>query len=140
MTCNVFGTQRLLEAVRSAPSVRRVVFASSGSVYGATTAESAHEGLVPQPHSPYGATKLAAEHLCGMYAENFGVPTVALLYFYAYGPRQRPDVAVYRAIESALRGRRSRSSATARGVTSPMSATSWTRRCVPHPRTSSRPR
>ena len=55
-----------------------------------------------QPHSPYGVTKLAAEHLCGLYAENWGVPTVSLRYFTVYGPRQRPDMATHRLLGAGL--------------------------------------
>ena len=58
--------------------------------------------MLPQPHSPYGVTKLAAEHLCGLYAANHQLATVSLRYFTVYGPRQRPDMAIHRLIESAL--------------------------------------
>ena len=54
------------------------------------------------PYSPYGVTKLAAEHLCGLYHHNFGVPTVSLRYFTVYGPRQRPDMAFHRFCKSIL--------------------------------------
>ena len=60
---------------------------------------------LPQPRSPYGVTKLAAEHLCVLYAANFGVPTSSLRYFTVYGPRQRPDMAFRKYIEAALDGR-----------------------------------
>ena len=59
---------------------------------------------LPRPHSPYGVTKLAAEHLCSLYARNWNVPTVSLRYFTVYGPRQRPDMAMHRLIEAALSG------------------------------------
>ena len=62
------------------------------------------EEALPQPRSPYGVTKLAAEHLCSLYAANFGVSAVSLRYFTVYGPRQRPDMATYRLFESALGG------------------------------------
>jgi UDP-glucose 4-epimerase len=52
--------------------------------------------VTPHPVSPYGVTKLAAEHLCTLYHHNFGVPTVSLRYFTVYGPRQRPDMAFHR--------------------------------------------
>lgn len=100
---NVLATQRLLEACRDrTPS--RVVYASSSSVYGNATRYPTSEHDLPQPHSPYGVTKLAAEHLCGLYAANWGLPTVALRYFTVYGPRQRPDMATHRLIEAALTG------------------------------------
>ena len=57
-----------------------------------------------RPFSPYGVTKLAAEHLCRAYAENFSLPTVSLRYFTVYGPGQRPDMAFHRLIEAALHG------------------------------------
>ncbi len=100
---NIMATQRLLEKVRQYP-VRRVVIASSSSVYGDTTDLPVTEQSATWPHSPYGVTKLAAEHLGRLYRRNFGVPTVALRYFTVYGPRQRPDMAFRRLIEAAERG------------------------------------
>lgn len=99
---NVLGTQRLLEALRTV-SVRKVVYASSSSVYG-NAPRPTHEGLMPQPVSPYGVSKLAAEHLCQLYHSNYGVPTVSLRYFTVYGPRQRPDMAINKFIASILAG------------------------------------
>lgn len=99
---NVLATQRLLQASAQA-GLQRFVFASSSSIYGDATAYPTTEGSLPRPHSPYGVTKLAAEHLCGVYARNWDVPTVALRYFTVYGPRQRPDMAMHRLVESALR-------------------------------------
>lgn len=101
---NVVATQRLLEAAREA-HLDRVVYASSSSVYGNAPSYPTSEDELPRPHSPYGVTKLAAEHLCGLYAENYGIPTVALRYFTVYGPRQRPDMAFTRFIQAALDGR-----------------------------------
>ena len=98
---NVLATQRLLEACRSA-SVSRLVYASSSSIYGNAPAYPTSERDLPCPVSPYGVTKLAAEHLCSLYAHNFGLPTVSLRYFTVYGPRQRPDMATHRLIRSAL--------------------------------------
>ena len=100
--CNVLATQRLLEAVRNAAHAPRVVYASSSSVYGNAGRYPVLETDLPRPHSPYGVTKLAAEHLCNLYAANYGVSTVALRYFTVYGPRQRPDMAHHRLIEAAL--------------------------------------
>ena len=57
-----------------------------------------------QPVSPYGVTKLAAEHLCHLYHANHGVPTVSLRYFTVYGPRQRPDMGFSRFLRAAMRG------------------------------------
>jgi nucleoside-diphosphate-sugar epimerase len=94
--CNVLATQRLLEAALSVKSVRRFVYASSSSVYGDTNVLPVTESVAPRPVSPYGVTKLAAEHLCTLYHHNFSVPTVSLRYFSVYGPRQRPDMAFHR--------------------------------------------
>jgi nucleoside-diphosphate-sugar epimerase len=100
---NVLATQRLLEAAQGRTGVR-IVYASSSSVYGPALAYPTAETAVPQPHSPYGVTKLAGEHLTRTYAANWGVHTVALRYFTVYGPRQRPDMAIHRLIEAALGG------------------------------------
>jgi len=94
--CNVLATQRLLEAALEAKSVQRFVYASSSSVYGEVTTLPVVESVTPHPVSPYGVTKLAAEHLCSLYYHNFGLPTVSLRYFTVYGPRQRPDMAFHR--------------------------------------------
>jgi UDP-glucuronate 4-epimerase len=98
---NVLATQRLLEAARSA-NLQRFVYASSSSIYGDAPRYPTEERDLPAPQSPYGVTKLAAEHLCGVYGRNFGVPTVSLRYFTVYGPRQRPDMATHRLIEAAI--------------------------------------
>jgi nucleoside-diphosphate-sugar epimerase len=105
---NVMATQRLLEACRQ-PAVKdtmaRFVYSSSSSVYGDQETLPVTERALPQPLSPYGVTKMAAEHLCVLYATNFGVPTSSLRYFTVYGPRQRPDMAFRKYIEAALDGR-----------------------------------
>ena len=101
---NVVATQRLLEAARAQTGLRRFVNASSSSIYGEDPNYPTVETQVPRPHSPYGVTKLAAEHLCGAYAANWGVPTVTLRYFTVYGPRQRPDMAIHRFVLAAMRG------------------------------------
>jgi UDP-glucuronate 4-epimerase len=100
---NVIVTQRLLDAVQVAGS-RRFVYASSSSVYGHQQRYPVREVDLPAPFSPYGVTKLAAEHLCNVYAENWGVPTISLRYFTVFGPRQRPDMSIHRLCESALNG------------------------------------
>jgi nucleoside-diphosphate-sugar epimerase len=99
---NVLATQRLLEAVKLARPKARVVYASSSSVYGNQPRYPTREDDVPRPYSPYGVTKLAAEHLCGLYAENCDVHTISLRYFTVYGPRQRPDMSIYRLCEATL--------------------------------------
>lgn len=94
---NVLATQRLLDAALNLDgAISRIVYASSSSVYGNAKVYPVVEDAVPQPRSPYGVTKLAAEHLCSLYADNFGLPTVSLRYFTVYGPRQRPDMAFTR--------------------------------------------
>ena len=100
---NVLATQRLLEAVKQWQD-KRVVFASSSSIYGDAEVLPTPENVPPRPFSPYGVTKLAAEHLCLLYQGNYGVDTVALRYFTTYGPRQRPDMAFHRFCRSAVRG------------------------------------
>ncbi len=100
---NVLVTQRLLEAARTVGSSPRVVYASSSSVYGNQPRYPTRETDLPAPHSPYGVTKLAAEHLCVLYRANYGVPTVSLRYFTVFGPRQRPDMSIHRLCEAALR-------------------------------------
>ena len=91
---NVLATQRLLEATKGT-SIQKFVYASSSSIYGDAEAFPTAEAAVPRPVSPYGVTKLAGEQLCYLYWRNYGVPTVALRYFTAYGPRQRPDMAFH---------------------------------------------
>ena len=100
---NVLATQRVLERYKDA-GVERVVVASSSSVYGDAERMPTREDDLPRPYSPYGVTKLAAEHLALLYARNFGVPAVAMRYFTVYGPRQRPDMGFSRFIRALLAG------------------------------------
>jgi nucleoside-diphosphate-sugar epimerase len=90
---NVLATHALLRAAVQAPLLRAFVYASSSSIYGEAETLPTPETAHPRPVSPYGITKLAAEHLCHAYYANFGVPTVSLRFFTVYGPRQRPDMA-----------------------------------------------
>jgi nucleoside-diphosphate-sugar epimerase len=99
---NIEATQRLLEAAKDAPRLKRLVYASSSSIYGNAERYPTSEDDRPQPVSPYGVTKLAAEHLCSLYASNFGVPTVSLRYFTVYGPGQRTDMAFTRFVRAAV--------------------------------------
>jgi UDP-glucose 4-epimerase len=87
---NTHGTLTVLTA-SAAAGVRRVIYASSSSVYGIGAARPAAETQPPRPRSPYAVTKLAGEHYCRVFAELHGLETVALRYFNVYGPRQRPD-------------------------------------------------
>jgi nucleoside-diphosphate-sugar epimerase len=86
---NVTGTLNVLLAGRDA-GVRRVVFASSSSVYGANAALPKREDMVPAPLSPYAVAKLACEGYCRSFGEIYGLETVALRYFNVFGPRQDP--------------------------------------------------
>ena len=104
---NILATQRLLEAARDheiRATLKKIVYASSSSIYGNAETLPTSELTLPQPVSPYGVSKLAAEHLMVLYAKEFGLPTVSLRYFTVYGPRQRPDMAIHRFIRSGLTG------------------------------------
>lgn len=98
---NVLSTQKLLEAAKTEP-IEKFVLASSSSVYGQAERFPTRESDRPRPVSPYGVTKLAAEHLCHLYHQAFEVPVVMLRYFTIFGPRQRPDMAFSRFIAAAL--------------------------------------
>jgi UDP-N-acetylglucosamine/UDP-N-acetyl-alpha-D-glucosaminouronate 4-epimerase len=86
---NVTGTLNVLLAARDS-GVRRVVYASSSSIYGASPELPKHEGLLPQPISPYAVAKLAGEGFCRSFNEVFSLEAVALRYFNVFGPRQDP--------------------------------------------------
>jgi len=100
---NIEATQVLLEACVGRP-IERVVYASSSSVYGDAVSLPMRETALPQPVSPYGVSKLAAEQLCYLYFVNHGVPTVSLRYFTVYGPRQRPDMGFHRFLRATMAG------------------------------------
>ena len=101
---NVEASQLLLEACVGLP-LHRLVYASSSSVYGDNASIPMREDALPQPVSPYGVTKLAAEQLCYLYQVNHGVPATSVRYFTVYGPRQRPDMGFHRFIRAAIDGR-----------------------------------
>lgn len=90
---NVLGTLNVLKASLDA-GVRRVINASSSSVYGKVQYLPFDEAHPTMPVSPYGVSKLAAEHYCRVFYEVYGLPTVSLRYFTVYGPRMRPDLAI----------------------------------------------
>lgn len=98
---NIEGTQKLLEACKERKDLR-IVYASSSSVYGETAKFPMEETDVPAPVSPYGVSKMAAEHLSQLYAFNYGLHTASLRYFTVYGPRQRPDMAFHKLIRAVL--------------------------------------
>ena len=102
-TNNVLATQRILEQVKEI-GLKRFVYAGSSSVFGDVDSFPMTETDTPKPVSPYGVTKLAAEHLCLLYHRNFGVPTVSVRYFTVYGPGQRPDMAFHRFCRAILTG------------------------------------
>ena len=101
---NIQVTQRLLEAAKDVP-LKKIVFASSSSVYGLTPDLPMSETSPLHPLSPYGVTKLAAEKLCFLYHKNYGLPTVSLRFFTVYGPGQRPDMAFHKFFKAILEGR-----------------------------------
>ena len=98
---NVLATQRLFEAATGA-RIKKVLYASSSSVYGNAPDYPTTEQSPTRPVSPYGVTKLAGENLALLYQQNYGLPVVCLRYFTVYGPRQRPDMAFHRFIRAAL--------------------------------------
>jgi nucleoside-diphosphate-sugar epimerase len=98
---NITATQRLLEAAKGS-AIAKLVYSSSSSVYGDAKELPVTEETLPRPVSPYGVTKLAAEHLCSLYARLYGLPAVSLRLFTVYGPRQRPDMAIQRFLSAAL--------------------------------------
>jgi len=92
ITNNVLATQQLLRALQEVPG-RRLVYASSSSIYGQAASLPTKESTIPAPVSPYGMTKLSGEHLCSIYHANHGLEVASLRYFTVFGPRQRPDMA-----------------------------------------------
>jgi UDP-glucose 4-epimerase len=101
---NIEATQRLLEAMVGLP-IQKYVYASSSSVYGDNVPLPMREDTYLQPLSPYGVSKLAAEHLGQLYWANHGVPAVSLRYFTVYGPRQRPDMGFTRFLTAVRDGK-----------------------------------
>jgi nucleoside-diphosphate-sugar epimerase len=101
---NIEATQALLEAACGMSALERFVYSSSSSVYGDHTPMPMREDALPQPVSPYGVSKLAAEQLCYLYFSNYGVPTVSLRYFTVYGPRQRPDMGFHKFLRATILG------------------------------------
>ena len=101
---NILATQHLLEAAVGA-DLKKIVYASSSSVYGDTDRIPMCEDIPLHPVSPYGVTKLAAEDLCYLYWKNYGLPVISLRYFTVFGPRQRPDMAFNKFIRATLEGR-----------------------------------
>jgi UDP-glucuronate 4-epimerase len=101
---NILATQAVYEAASRSSKGVRVVYASSSSIYGDQPAGAMREDALPNPISPYGVTKLAAEHLGRLYGKAKGLSVTALRFFTVYGPRQRPDMAFNRFITAVTRG------------------------------------
>ncbi|MDD2340092.1 MAG: NAD-dependent epimerase/dehydratase family protein [Methanosarcina sp.] len=97
---NIEATQKLLEYYKDM-NIKKFVYSSSSSVYGDAELPMKEDSLL-KPVSPYGASKLVAEHLCYLYWKSYKVPTVSLRYFTVYGPRQRPDMAIHKFIKAIL--------------------------------------
>ena len=102
---NINGTFHVLEAARQA-GCERILFASSSSVYGLAKIVPFREDLpLPQTLSPYAATKLAGEQLCGNFSYLYGMRTTCLRFFTVYGPAQRPDLAIHSFTDAITHGR-----------------------------------
>src|SRR5262249_37628129 len=101
-SCNVSGTQRLLNVACQSHRLQRFIYASTSSVYGKFA--TGDEALLTRPISPYGVTKLAAEQLCRAFADEKGLPVTILRYFSVYGPRQRPDMGYFQFIQALSAG------------------------------------
>jgi nucleoside-diphosphate-sugar epimerase len=99
---NILATQRLLEISKNLKSIKKIVIASSSSVYGNQKGIMS-ENSITKPESPYGATKLASENLGMIYHSNYNLPVICLRYFTVYGPRQRPDMAFTKFLLSGIR-------------------------------------
>lgn len=100
---NLTATHRLLDALKGSTRLKKLVFASTSSVYGKYA--SGDENLPIRPSSPYGITKFASEQLCRVHHEEFGIPLVILRYFSVYGPRQRPEMGYHLFIDAILKGK-----------------------------------
>jgi UDP-glucose 4-epimerase len=98
---NIEVTQRLLETVKDV-GIKKLIYASSSSVYGDCSLPMIEDDTALHPVSPYGVTKLSAESLCYLYWKNFSLPVVSIRYFTVYGERQRPDMAFFRFIKAII--------------------------------------
>lgn len=100
---NLTATHRLLEALKDSPTLDRMIYASTSSVYGKYA--SGDEALPTRPSSPYGITKFSGEQLCRVYHEEYGIPALVLRFFSVYGPRQRPEMGYHLFINAILQGK-----------------------------------
>ncbi len=101
---NILATQRLLEISKNVKSIKKIIIASSSSVYGNQKGIMSEKTLT-KPESPYGATKLASENLGMIYHSNYNLPVICLRYFTVYGPRQRPDMAFTKFLLAAIKNK-----------------------------------
>ena len=99
---NILVTQKILESAKKMNNLKKIVMASSSSIYGNQEGVMEENSTLPKTISPYGATKLASENLGYLYYENFGLPITSLRYFTVYGPKQRPDMAFFKFIMANL--------------------------------------
>ena len=100
---NILATQKILESAKETNTLKKIIMASSSSIYGEQEGIMTEQKTIPKPVSPYGATKLASENLGMIYASNYNLPITSLRYFTVYGPRQRPDMGFFRFIKSNLK-------------------------------------
>jgi UDP-glucose 4-epimerase len=105
VTNNILVTQRILEYAKKNNVFKKIVLASSSSVYGNQNGKMNEDSTLTKPLSPYGSTKLASENLGSLYYHNFELPVTSFRFFTVYGPRQRPDMAFTRFINAALKGK-----------------------------------
>ena len=103
-TNNINALQHLLEECKGR-NLKKIVFASSSSVYGETKELPMKESAELAPVSPYGLTKVVGEKLCALYLKTFHIPVVSLRYFTVFGPRQRPDMAFYKFMHNIYHGK-----------------------------------
>jgi UDP-glucose 4-epimerase len=105
---NIRGTLNVLMAARD-HKVKKVMFASSSSVYGDTEVLPKEESMLPRPQSPYAVTKITGEYYCQAFQKVYGLATVCLRYFNVYGPRQNPhsqySAAIPRFITQVMQGK-----------------------------------
>ena len=101
---NIMGTLNILETARK-KDIKKIIFASSSSVYGKIEYLPFDEKHPTQPISPYGASKLSCENYCKVFSELYGTQIVMLRYSTVYGPRMRPDLAINKFMHKALSGR-----------------------------------
>lgn len=99
---NIEATQNLLEYSMTLKGLKKIIYASSSSIYGNIEIDKIDENSLPKPFSPYGVSKLAGENLVYAYFKNFKLPANSARFFTVYGPRQRPDMAFQRLIEAGI--------------------------------------